>query len=146
MTKPKRTVASRRVAWPEPGRSNGGEFRITWSRLITIIGVLVSAIVAVPTFWTISDHWMNRGEIEKALKTHADHDAGVQQWNQYGFASNRVEYLDDKAAECDAKRLVKSRLDPVDAATCARYEAKLKTKTDEANELRAKAMEATKER
>ncbi len=142
----KRKPASRRVAWPEPGRQEGGEFRLTWGRLAGIATVLVALIGAVPTYWTISDHWMNRDEIKAAMKTHADHDASVQTWNQYGFAANRLEYLDDKAAECDAKRMTTAKLAPADAAICARYETKQKAKAAEAADLRAKAMEATKEK
>jgi hypothetical protein len=138
--------ASRRVAWPEKGRPEGGEFRLTWGRIAAIVGVLVAMIGAVPTFWALSDHYMNRVEIEKAIKVHADHDASIQSWNSYGFAANRLEYLDDKQAECEAKRMMKSKLDPVDAALCTRYESKLKTKQQEANDLKSKALETTKER
>ena len=138
--------ASKRVAWPEPGHQGGGEFRLTWGRLAAIIGTLLALVAAVPTFWALSDHWMNRGEVEKAMKAHADHDAGVQTWNQYGFASNRIEYLDDKQAECDAKRMTQPKLGPADSAICARYETKLKSKTIEAADLKTKAIEATKEK
>lgn len=146
MAKPLRERVSRRVAWPEPGHENGGEFRLTLGRLVGIITVLAAIIGAFPAYWTISDHWMNRAEIEKAMKAHADHDAGVQTWNQYGFAANRVEYLDDRQAECDAKKMTQAKLGPADAAICARYEAKFKAKTQEANDLKAKAMESTKEK
>jgi hypothetical protein len=142
----KRQSASKRVAWPEPGHQDGGEFRLTWGRLAGIITLLIAMFAAVPTFWALSDHWMNRGEIEKAMKTHAEHDAGVQTWNSYGFAANRVEYLDDKQAECDAKKMTQAKLIPADAAMCARYETKLKAKTLEAAELKSKAVESTKEK
>jgi hypothetical protein len=89
---------------------------------------------------------MNRAEIKDALKAHADHDASVQTWNQYGVAVNRLDYLDDKQAECDAKRMTQPKLAAADAAMCARYEAKQKSKQAEAADLKAKAMEATKEK
>lgn len=142
----KRKPRSRRVAWPEPGRSEGGEFRLTWGRLAGIATILLGLVAAVPTFWALSDHYMNRTEIEKAMKAHAEHDAGVQTWNQYGFAANRLEYLDDKAAECDAKRMTTKQMAPADAAICARYEAKQKAKAAEAADLKAKALDATKEK
>lgn len=143
----KHQPASKRVAWPEPGHEGGGEFRLTWGRLAAIVGVFVGVAGTVPVYWTISDHWMNRQEVEKAMKAHADHDNGVQAWNQYGFAANRLEYLDDKQAECESKKLVnKGLLAPDDAAICARYEAKYKSKQTEANDLKAKAMESTKEK
>lgn len=138
--------ASRRVAWPEPGRDQGGEFRLTWGRLAGIGAGILALIAAVPTFWALSDHYMNRAEVERALKAHADHDMGVQAWNQFGFASNRLEYLDDKQAECDAKRMTSAKLSPADAAMCARYESKFKSKAAEAADLKAKALEATKEK
>lgn len=142
----KKPPASRRVRWPEPDRPEGNEFRLTWARLGGIILGLVSLAGAVPLYWTISDHWMNRAEIQTAMKAHAEHDAGIQAWNQFGFAQNRLDYLGDKQAECDAKRMVEDKLPTVDAAICARYEAQLKSKQTEANELRAKAMETTKEK
>lgn len=143
----RREPTSKRVAWPEPGHKDGGEFRLTWGRLAAIVATLVGLVGSVPIYWTISDHWMNRAEIQTAMKAHAEHDAGVQQWNQYGFAANRLEYLDDKGAECEAKRLAHpGKLDPADASICARYEVKLKAKTAEAADLKTKAMEATKER
>jgi hypothetical protein len=76
---------------------------------------------------------------------HVQHEAATQAWNQYGFAANRLEYLDDKNAECDSKRMVAPKLAPVDAAICSRYEAKLKTKVQEAADLKTKASEASKE-
>jgi hypothetical protein len=134
------------VAWPEPGREQGGEFRLTWGRLSAIITALLAIAGGVPIWWTISDHWMNRQEIVKAMKDHADHDASVQAWNQFGFAQNRAEYLGDRQAECDAKRMTQEKLSPADAAICARYESQLKAKTAEASDLKAKAMETTKEK
>lgn len=81
-----------------------------------------------------------------SLNDHIKHDASVQSWNQYGFASNRVEYLDDKAAECEAKKITQaSKLSAADASICARYDTKLKAKTVEAAALKEKAMEAGKE-
>jgi hypothetical protein len=140
------TKVSKRVSWPEPGYKDGGEFRLTWGRLAGIVTVLVGLIASVPVYWTISDHWMNRAEVEKAMKSHADHDASVQSWNQYGFAANRLEYLDDKQAECDAKKMVNATLKADEAAMCARYESKYKSKQTEANDLKAKAMDTTKEK
>lgn len=146
-TTKRRQQRSRRVAWPEPGEDEGGEFRLTWRRLIAIGSFFFAAVSAIPLFWTLSDHWMNRTEIEKAMKTHAEHDDGVQQWNQYGFAANRLEYLDDKAAECQMKKAVQgTKMAPDDVAICARYEAKQKAKVDEAASLKAKALESTKEK
>jgi hypothetical protein len=142
----KRKPASRRVAWPEPGRQNGGEFRLTWGRLAAIITILVGIAGAVPIFWTITDHWMNRQEIQTALKAHADHDAGVQAWNQYLFSSNRLEYLDDKKAECEAKQLANRALTPDEDVICKRYRDKYASKAQEAATLKADAMNATKEK
>jgi hypothetical protein len=139
-------VSSRRVAWPEPGRQNGGEFRITWGRLAAFVSIFFTAVGGVPLYWTISDHWMNRQEIEKKMKDHADHDNGVQAWNSYNFAANRLEYLDDRNAECDAEQMVKQKLSPDRVAICARYQAKYKAKVDETNNLKQKAQEATKEK
>jgi hypothetical protein len=122
------------------------QFVWTPLKILSTIGAIGLALAAFPAFWTFSDHWMNRAEIEKAMKSHADHDSGVQTWNQYGFAANRIEYLDDKQAECDAKKMVRSKLTPDDAAICARYETKLKAKTLEAADLKTKAMDSTKEK
>lgn len=119
---------------------------MTWGRLSAIVGIIAAMVAAVPTYWTISDHWMNRQEIQKAMKDHAEHDNGVQSWNSYGFAANRVEYLDDKIAECDAKKMTQTKMTPVDVAICSRYEAKYKIKTDEAATLKSKALEQTKEK
>lgn len=137
---------SKRVAWPEPGRPEGGEFRLTWGRLAAIVTTLLAIAGGVPIWWTISDHWMNRAEIQTAMKAHADHDASVQAWNQFGFAQNRLDYLGDKQAECDAKKMTSEKLPAVDAAICARYEAQFKTKQGEASDLKARAMESTKEK
>jgi hypothetical protein len=144
--KARKIVPSRRVAWPEPGRDEGGEFRLTWGRLAAIITTFVALAGAVPLYWTISDHWMNRQEIEKKIKDHADHDNGVQAWNAYNFAANRVEYLDDKVAECGNAEMVQKKVSPDIAANCARYRAKLQGKQQEANDLRSKAQETTKEK
>src|SRR5215471_2699511 len=146
-TKPAtRYVRSRRVAWPEPGRDNGGEFRITVGRLTAIIAFLVALFSAFPAYWTISDHWMNRQEVEKKMKDHSDHDNGVQAWNDYNFAANRAEYLDDRVSECTNAEMVKKILPPDIAANCARYRAKLEAKNKEAADLRSKAKETTKEK
>lgn len=147
-TAPKNARArkSRRVSWPEPGRADGGEFRLTTKRLAGIIGLLVMLVGAVPTYWTISDHWMNRQETLKAMKDHADHDAAAQAWTTYGFAQNRVDYLEDKLAECELHKATHAKMDPVEAGICARYEAKYRTKTDEANQLKARALESAKEK
>jgi hypothetical protein len=149
----KKTVRSKRVAWPEPGREGGGEFRLTVGRITAILGILAG----IPALWTIGGHYMNKDEIEKAIaenrtttekeiKDHITHDVSVQAWNQYLFSANRLEYLDDKQAECDAKRLAHPQLDPADAAICARYEAKYKSKTQEAADLKSEAMKTTKEK
>jgi hypothetical protein len=139
---------------------------VPWSplKILSIIGAVGLALAAFPAFWTFSDHWMNRAEIESAqkktadeakktsdtvlaeLKSHKQSDVGIQAWMQYGLASNRTEFLDDHQAECEAKRMMNTKLAPVDAAMCARWEAKLKTKMQEAADLKAKAMDATKEK
>jgi hypothetical protein len=145
--RPSRRPASRRVTWPVKGQPNDeGEFRLTYKRLAAIVGALVALGGAVPAYWTISDHWMNRAEVKDLVQKHSDHDNGVQMWNQYGFAVNRLDYLDDKAAECDAKKMTQPKLAAADAAMCARYEAKQQSKAKEAADLKAKAMEATKEK
>ncbi len=115
-------------------------------KLLALIGTVAAALGIFPAIWTFTDHWMNRAEIEKALKAHADADARTQTWNQYGFAANRIEYLDDKQAECEAKKMTQSKLPPVDAVICTRYETKLKAKSAEAADLKAKAMDASKEK
>jgi hypothetical protein len=89
---------------------------------------------------------MNRQEIEKKMKEHSDHDNAVQSWNTYQFAANRLEYLDDKKAECDAKRIVNPKLRADEAAICSRYESKYQTKAQEAIDLKSKAQETTKEK
>lgn len=126
----KSTVA--RVVMDHPRWSWG-----TLAAMVTVIGALGGLVVWVFGFLAT----------EKELKDHVLHDMGVQQWNQYGFAANRLEYLDDKQAECDAKKLVNAgKLSADDAAICARYESKYKTKAQEANDLKSKAMETTKEK
>lgn len=127
----------------EPRRES---FIWTPLKILGAIGTVGLALAAFPAFWTFSDHWMNRAEIEKAMKSHADHDASDQAWNRFGFAANRIEYLDDKNAECEAKRMVRSKLAADDAAICARYDAKLKAKTAEAADLKTKAIDSTKEK
>jgi hypothetical protein len=109
----------------------------TLAAMVTVVAALGGLVVWVFGFLAT----------EREFKAHLDHDNGVQQWNQYGFAANRLEYLDDKGAECEAKRLAHpGKLDPADASICARYEVKLKAKTAEAADLKTKAMEATKEK
>ena len=161
MARPKRAaVRSKRVAWPEPGIMNGGEFRLTWGRLAAIAAVLA----AIPSIWAIGGHYMNKDEItqaldvnkkiidenkkasDKALAAHADHDNGVQAWTNYNFAANRVEYLEDRAAECEAKKIGTPKLSAADVAICSRYDTKLKIKTEEAANLKAKAADAVKEK
>ena len=83
---------------------------------------------------------------EKEFKDHVFHDASVQAWNNYGFAANRLEYLDDKKAECEAMEMVLPKLSPIELTTCTRYKSKYSTKLTEANDLKAKAMETTKEK
>jgi hypothetical protein len=137
---------SRRVAWPEPEKPEGGEVRLTWGRLAAIVTTLFTLAGGIPLIWSFSDHWMNRQEIQTAMKAHADHDASIQSWNQYGFAANRLEYLDDRQAECDAKKLVVKELSIEDASICARYKAKYDVKQKEAADLKAEAMKTTKEK
>ena len=146
MTKKKAAPRSRRVSWPGPNQKDEGEFRLTWGRIAAGVAMMVALVGAVPTYWTISDHWMNRKEIQTMMKEHADHDASAQAWTTYGFAQNRVEYLDDKLAECQLRTATHAKLDPVEAGICTRYESKYKMKTDEANQLRSKAVEAARER
>ena len=114
--------------------------RWTWGTLAamaTVVGACGGLVVWIFGFLVT----------EKEFKDHVAHDASIQAWNTYGFAANRLEYLDDKQAECDSKKLVnKGQLAPDEAAICARYEAKYKSKDQEAKDLRAKAMETTKER
>lgn len=145
---------SKRVAWPEPGREEGGEFRLTWGR----IAIIAAVLAAIPSIWAIGGHYMNKEEIQsamqankdasdKALKSHADHDNGVQAWTSYNFAANRLEYLEDRQAECDAKNLAHPKgVDPADAVICERYRTKYKSKVEEAAKLRADAAAATKEK
>jgi hypothetical protein len=84
--------------------------------------------------------------MEKDLTDHKAHDAGVQSWNSYGFAANRVDYLSDKQAECEAKQMTMPKLAPYDVAMCARYAQQMKLKSDEAAGLKAKAMASTQEK
>lgn len=91
----------------------------------------------------------NKAEADRALRDHVAHDAGVQAWNQYslaaGLAANRVEYLDDKQAECDAKAMVAKSVTGPDKIICERVAKRLSAKNAEVVDLKAKAMEATKE-
>lgn len=107
---------------------------------------------------------MNRDEIERAakaisdesktsndkqdaaLKSHQSSDNVRQMWNSFGFADTRRQFLEDHKAECDAKRMMLPKLPPVDAAMCARYEAQLVLKQQEATDLKNKALEAGKEK
>lgn len=144
--KPQQPRRSRRVSWPEAGHDEDvGEVRITTKRLFAFVTFVILCIGAVPTYWTISDHWMNRQEIQKMMRDHADHDASAQAWTTFGFAQNRVEYLDDKLAECELRRAA-HKPDPVELGICTRYESKYKAKADEANQLRSKAVESTREK
>ncbi len=132
----------------KPIRQRMNEPHVTqWTplKLIGAIASVAAAMAIVPVYWTISDHWMNRTEIEKAMKSHAENDARDKAWTQSGFAANRVDYLDDKQAECDIRKAL-GKLAPLDADICSRYEAKLKIKTAEAMDLKARAMEASKEK
>ena len=108
----------------------------TLASVATVLGVLGGLVVWVFGFLATKADFV----------AHVQHDAGVQQWNQYGFAANRLEYLDDKQAECEAKQMVNTKLKADEAAMCARYAAKLKSKQTEATDLKAKAMESVKER
>jgi hypothetical protein len=108
----------------------------TLAAIATVVGALGGLVVWVFGFLAT----------ERELKDHTVHDASVQAWNLYGFAANRLEYLDDKQAECDAKKMTQAKLEPIDAAICTRYEAKLKTKQTEAADLKSKALETTKEK
>lgn len=83
---------------------------------------------------------------KSSLDDHIKHDSGVQSWNQYGFAANRLEYLGDKQAECESKQMTMPKLPPYDVAMCNRYQLQMKQKNDEAASLKSKAMETTKEK
>ena len=162
MTKP-RTKQPANV-YVEPPAKQPEPFRWTPWRLVTVIGGIATALAIFPAWWTFANHWMNRTEVEqtaatlaaatkaaqdkmeKDLKDHKEHDANVQSWNQYGFAANRVEYLADKQAECEAKAMTMPKLPPYDVAMCSRYQQQMKLKTDEATSLKAKAMDAGKEK
>lgn len=139
MTRAKRPVTVQRT-------TSDHEFKITVRQLFGGIAAVVTLAGGIPIWWSISDHWMNRQEIVKAMQDHADHDDGVQQWTQFGLAANRVEYLEDKVAECMAKRMVKPKLAPDESEMCGRYEAKLKSKQTEASALKDKALETVKEK
>ena len=108
----------------------------TLAAMATVVGAMGGLVVWVFGFLAT----------ERELKDHMTHDISVQAWNTYGFAANRLEYLDDKQAECDAKRMTSPKLSPADAAICARYEAKYKSKDQEAKDLKAKAIDTTKEK
>jgi hypothetical protein len=108
----------------------------TLASIATVLGVIGGLVV-----WVFG-YLVTRAD----FVAHVQHDAGVQAWNQFGFAANRLEYLDDKQAECDAKKMTQTKMSSVDTALCTRYEGKYKTKTAEAADLKAKALEATKEK
>lgn len=108
----------------------------TLAAMVTVVGALGGLVVWVFGYLAT----------EREFKAHVEHDNGVQQWNQYGFAANRLEYLEDKKAECEAKQMVTQKLPAVDAAICTRYKDKLITKTAEAADLKTKALETTKEK
>lgn len=133
-------------------------------RLFTVIATVAAALAIFPAWWTFSAHWMNRDEIERAskaiadeskasnekqdaaFKSHQQSDNTRQMWNAFGFADTRRQFLEDHKAECDAKRMMLSKLPPVDAAMCTRYEAQLVQKQQETTELKNKALEASKEK
>jgi heme/copper-type cytochrome/quinol oxidase subunit 1 len=162
MTKPRATKAANVYVEPPPKQRE--PFQWTPWKLVTVIGGVAAALAIFPAWWTFANHWMNRAEVEdtaaklakqtkdaqdkmeQELTEHKAHDANVQSWNQYGFASNRVEYLADKQAECEAKQMTTPKLPPYDVAMCARYQQQMKLKTDEALSLKAKAMDAGKEK
>jgi len=156
-------MATRKRA--RPAKPTGDhEFKISVRQLMATLVTLATLAGGIPVYWTITDHFMNRaeiekeiklrdeaikatkGEIDKKMKDHADHDASVQKWNQFGFAANRLEYLDDKVAECDAKKMVSTKLAPDEAAICARYDSKQKSKTTEAADLKTQALKSTEEK
>ncbi len=140
--------------------------REPWSPLkwISIMGAVGLALAFFPAWWTFTNHWMNRDEIEAtakkvadkadaqsqkedaALKSHQDHDNGVQMWNQFGFADTRRQFLEDHKFECDTKKMMMPKLAPVDAAVCTHYESAYAQKVQEANDLKGKAMESTREK
>jgi hypothetical protein len=122
-------------------------------KIAGVIAAIAAALGIFPVWWQVAGHWMNRQEIEasnekqdQALKAHAQHDAQIQGWNQFGFADTRRQFLEDHKFECDSKRMLSPKLAPIDAAMCQRYEAQLLQKAAEAADLKSKALEAGKEK
>lgn len=121
-------------------------------KIAGVIAAIAGALAIFPAWWTVSSHWMNKEEIaasnekqDAALKAHAQHDAQIQGWNQFGFADTRRQFLEDHKFECETKKMM-GKVSPVDAAICSRYEAQLAQKTQEASDLKKQALEATKEK
>ena len=73
MTQSKRKPASRRVAWPEPGRDSGGEFRLTWGRLAAIVGIEIE-VTRLDARWKLSQDRQpqERAAIIAALRASAN--------------------------------------------------------------------------
>jgi hypothetical protein len=130
--------------------SMGAHPWITWggvTGVVVVLGAVATVLLWVfAHFQSIADASATQQKIEAALRDHKEHDDGVQKWNQFGFADTRAQFLSDHAFECDAKKMMTKALAPVDAAVCARYEAQLKLKLEEASQLKRDAMAATKEK
>jgi hypothetical protein len=139
---------------------------IAWTvwKLVGVIGAIGLALGFFPAWWTFTNHWMNRAEVEEtakkvaevakaaqdaqtaALKDHKLHDNGIQTWNQYGFADVRAQFLADHKFECDTKKMMGQKMAASDAAICSRYESQLTLKLQEASDLKKQALDTTKEK
>ena len=109
------------------------------------IGRLAAGIVGVSALfgavWGLDQHFETRADSD----AHAKKDDQRSAWTNYGLRNNRLEYLADKQAECDQRKLV-AQLSAVDSALCARFEAQFSSVGKEVADLKNEAMKGNKEK
>ena len=108
--------------------------------LIAAAGAAIAALYAGATW--LNDHWVTSDK----FKAHQKVDINVRDWTQYGLASNRLSYLEDKQYECEAKRTAGDLGKKSDIAICAHYEARASSTKAEADKLKSVAMDGAKEK
>lgn len=114
-------------------------WRKTHPIAFTTVAVAVgSCFAAVTGWWTIEDHWQTKAEATE----HAHKDEARAAWTQYGFADVRAQFLSDHVFECTTKRAIAPKLNPLDVATCTRYEDEYKRAKDAADQLKKAALDS----
>lgn len=102
------------------------------------VGKLAAALVGIGALFAFVWGFDARYETRSDAET-------TSSWLRYGIRNNRLEYLNDRTAECDQKKLTKTMSDN-DAVLCARYELQAGTVGKEVADLKSTAQGARKEK